>query len=298
MSDHTVLIVDDSSVDLEIISIVCRLLGCDTDVVADGFEAIVRYSPDQHDLVLCDYRMEPIDGIEVVSKIKEKDPSAKCIMVSGYPDAELRSFIEDKLLYDLVVKPIRADFLKETLRLALNASEGATVGLQGIALSNRMDQCSVLSGDSDAIQELRDYVSEQVAGHRPFLLVGSPSCGKREIAEFVHNNGNCAGGPCIFYDCSIHSEDEMYHALIDPSGAYGFQIQHAEKGTLILSGVDQLPHEIQKLIASAYDRLREHTRLILLSDSSLEDGLDHGTIDDGFYFKVGDQVFEVPEGVC
>jgi DNA-binding NtrC family response regulator len=197
-----------------------------------------------------------------------------------------------------VVKPIRADVLKETLRLALNASDGATVGLHGIALSNRMDQCSALSGDSDIIQELRDYVSEQVACNRPFLLVGSPSCGKREIAEFVHYNGNCAGGPCIFYDCAKHSEDEMYHTLIDSSGAFGFQIQHAEKGTLILAGVDQLSLGMQKIIASAYERILEHTRLILLSDSLLEDGLDRGTIDDEFYFKVGAQVFEVPERIC
>lgn len=66
MSDHSILIVDDSSVDLEIISIVCRMLGCDAEVVSDGFEAIKRCDPDVHDLVLCDYIMEPVDGIYVI----------------------------------------------------------------------------------------------------------------------------------------------------------------------------------------------------------------------------------------
>ena len=294
MSDHRVLIVDDSSVDLEIISIVCRVLGCEADVVSDGFEAINCYDPERHELVLCDYIMAPVNGIYVISKILEVYPSAKCIMVSGYPDAQLRSFVEENHLFDLVVKPIQAHALKETLRLALNAQDGATEEVQGIALSNRMDACAWLCGDRDEIHDLRESLTEQIASRHPFLLLGSAESGKCEIAEFVHKNGPRAGGPCVVYDCSEHNEEELHSYLVDASGELGIQFKRAEKGTLILRHVDRLPLSVQKLLAHAMDHLAQKTRLIMLADHSLEDGLDAGTIDDEFYFKAGASVIEMP----
>jgi two-component system response regulator PilR (NtrC family) len=297
MSDHTVLIVDDSSVDLEIISMVCHVLGCETDVVSDGFEAINCYNPDRHELVLCDYIMEPVNGIYVVTKIREKHPEAKCIMISGYPDAQLRSFVEENHLLDLLVKPIHAHTLKENLRLALNAKDGATVGVQGIALSNRMDACAALCDDSPEVNRLREQLCAQISSNRPFLLVGPINSGKREVAKFVHQNGPYAGGACVIYDCSMHSEEELHSYLIDPSGQFGIQVRRAEKGTLILHGVDRLPLSIQKHLADAFERLEKCTRLIMLSDTALEDGLDQGTIDDEFYFKASFQVIDVPEMV-
>lgn len=67
MSEHTVLIVDDSSKDLAFISLVCEVLDCAVDLVSDGNEAIERYDPTRHDLVLRDYVMEPVDGNDVIS---------------------------------------------------------------------------------------------------------------------------------------------------------------------------------------------------------------------------------------
>ncbi|MGZ0709932.1 response regulator [Coraliomargarita sp. W4R53] len=294
MPAHTVLIVDDSSVDLEIISIVCRALGCGADVVSDGFEAINLYDPDRHELVLCDYIMEPVNGIYVISKIKEMHPLAKCIMVSGHPDAQLRRFVTENHLFELVVKPIQTHALKETLRLALNAKDGASAGVAGIALSNRMDACSVLCGDSEQVHQLRERLSAQISCSHPFLLVGPPGSGKRQIAEFVHLNGSFAGGACVVCDGSMHSEEDYHRKLIDTSGEFGIEAKRAEKGTLILQGVDRMPLGIQKMLANAFDRLAKETRLILLADAPLEDGLEQGTIDDEFYFKAGSQVIEIP----
>lgn len=294
MPSHTVLIVDDSSVDLEIISIVCKLLGCEADVVSDGFDAINLYNPERHELVLCDYVMEPVNGIYVISKIKEMHPQAKCIMVSGFPDAQLRRFVEENHLYDLVVKPIQAETLRQILRLALDGGEGATEEIKGIALSNRMDACTALCGESEQMRKLRDQLAARIGSDRPLLLVSEPGGGKGEIADFVHQNGPRAGGTCVVCDCAKHSEKELATYLIDESGDLGVQIRRAEKGTLILHGVEKLPLVIQQRMAAAFDPITKSTRLILLADAPLEEGLEQGSVDDGFYFKFGSDVLEVP----
>ena len=293
MSEHSVLIVDDSSIDLEIIAIVCKLLGCEAEVVSDGFEAIRLYDSKRHDLVLCDYMMEPVNGIYVISKIKEMHPQARCIMVSGFPDAQLRRFITENQLFDLVVKPIQAASFKQTLRLALKGDEGATEAIQEIAFSNRMDTCPALCGESEQVRKLRDHLPARIASDRSILLIGSPDGAKGEIAEFIHRNGARAGSACVAYDCSSRTEEELASDLIDQSGNLGLQLRQAEKGTLILHSVEVLPVSIQKRIAEAFDRMMACTRLILLADEPLEVGLEQGLVDDDFYFKVGSDVLEV-----
>ncbi len=273
---------------------VCGLLGCGADVVSDGFDAVNQYDPGRHSIVLCDYVMEPANGIYVVSKIKEIDPQAKCIMVSGFPDAQLRRFVEENQLFDLIVKPIRTETLKQTLRLALEGKEGATEEVGGIALSNRMDDCPALSGDSPDIRRLRDQLTTQISTHRPFLLVGENAGDNREIAEFVHRNGSCAGGACVVFDCAKYAEEEFHSYLIDASGGLGVQVKRAEKGTLILQSAEVLPLPIQRLVADAFDQISSATRLILLAQAPLEDGLETGAIDDEYYFKVASNAIEVP----
>ncbi len=296
MPDHTVLIVDDSSVDLEIISIVCRMLGCEAEVVADGYQAIEFYDPARHDLVLCDYVMEPANGIYVVSKILEKNPDAKCIMVSGFPDGQLRRFVEQNHLYDLVVKPIQTEALKQSLHLALNGESGASPQVKGIALSNRMDTCLALSGDSLAVRKLRDQLAPYVNSELPLLFWGDSPTEKLEIARFMHENGSCAGGNYVTLDASQLSEAELHSYLIDPDGNPGLQVKRAKQGTLVLRHADSLPLSIQKLLADAFEVIAAQTRLILFADHSVEEGLDRGTLDDAFYFKVASHSIEVSAG--
>ena len=89
--------------------------------------------------------MEPMNGIYVVSRIKEINPDAICLMVTGFPNGDVRRFAAEGGVDDLITKPIQAADLKESLRLALNKTRGATEKLSGIALTNRMDKCPALA---------------------------------------------------------------------------------------------------------------------------------------------------------
>jgi DNA-binding NtrC family response regulator len=301
MHDQTVLIVDDSSVDLEIISMVSRALGCNVDVASGGFEAIEVYNPKRHDLVLCDYFMEPVNGIYVVSKILEKNAEAKCIMVSGYPDAQLRRFVEEQHLYDLIVKPIRADALRQCLRLAMHESEGASSPITGIALSHRMDTFPLLCGDCPDLQALRNQLASSIPIQDPLLLVGSEELSHSvslELAKFVHQNGSCAGGACVIMSARDYSEEELHSYLINPAGDLGLQVKRAAQGSLILQHVECLPLSIQKLLADALDGIMIQTRVIFLTDHSVDESLVLGHLEDSFYFKIASNCIELPQNIA
>lgn len=285
-SKPRVLVVDDSKTDLEIISIVCDALGCIVDLASDAFETLDLYRERNYDLVLTDYVMEPMNGIYVVSKVKELDPDAICLLVTGFPDGAVRRLVEDERVFDLITKPIQAAELKETLRLALNQSRGATEKVSGIALSNRMDDCAALTGDSPKIQKIRDQVAQSIKKHKPLLLTGSQGPGKMDIARFIHRNGPHAGKPLVEVACPDLDEKNLRDDLIAEGGAWGSLLLEAEGGTLLLDQILKLPISVQKDFAGEFDAITAEMHLIALSDESLEDALEQGRIDDEFYFKV------------
>lgn len=269
------------------------MLGCEVDVVSDGDEAIDLYDPKRHDLVLCDYMMEPLNGIHVLSRILEFDPQAKCIMVSGFPDATVRNFVAGNNILDIIVKPIQPQMLKESLRLALHSERGATPELEEVALRNRMDGCTRLSGENSKNRELRNQLVEHIYANTMLVMVGSAGSGKHEIAGFIHQNGANAGGGCVTIDCSKYPNDECSSFLVDSAGNFGEQVKRAEQGMLIFRNLHAIPPEVQKLLAVHLDSLVERTRVFILADSRLEDALDQGQLHDELYFKIASNTVEV-----
>jgi DNA-binding NtrC family response regulator len=287
-----VLVVDDSQTDLEIISIVCASLGWEVDVAPNGVEAIQKFQERGHQLVLSDYVMEPMNGIYVVSKILELDPSVIALMMTGYPNAEVRRFSEEMSI-NLVTKPFQAKELKEKLRLALNRDSGAREQVSGVALSNRMDNCAPLASDNKEVMELRDKLTRYLGSSKPLLLVGPVGSGKLEIARFLHETGPRGGKSHIEFDCSDLTEERAHSELIAPDGSFGHIFKEAEGSTFILRHVSGLPLSAQRALASELDGIATRMHLIVTSDEALEDGLGRGEVDDEFYFRLTENIVEL-----
>lgn len=294
-SKPRVLVVDDSATDLEIISIVCNALGCNVDLASDGPEAIKRYREGHYDLVLTDYVMEPMNGIYVVSQIKEIDPDAICLMVTGFPDSALRHFAEEGGVFGLITKPIQAVQLKETLRLALNESKGATEAVSGITLSNRMDNCAILSGNSPAVIRLRGQVAASIESQKPVHVIGANGSGKLELAKFIHNNGPHAGKPMVEVPCAQFGESSQGDELAAEGGEWRSLLKSAEGSTLVLNQMLSLPVPLKKDLADDFIQISEKMHLFALSEDSLDKAFEKGLIDDDFYFNVQMDQIEMVE---
>jgi len=281
-----VLVVDDSETDLEIISIVCDALGCHVDLASDGLKALNLYNRRSYDLVLTDYVMEPMNGIYLVSRIREINPDAVCLIVTGFPDSDVRRFATEGGVFDLITKPIQAAELKEMLRLALNKSQGATEKVSGIALSNRMDNCALFVGDSPRVQKIRRQIADSISSQRPLLIAGADGRVKKEIVRFIHDNGPHAGKQMVDLSCDRMDESSLRCDLIAEDGTWRRLLHQAKEGTLVLDQVLSLPLPVQRDLADQFDRISANMQVIALSDASLEEALNKGQIDDEFYFKV------------
>jgi len=108
------MIVDDEADVREFAANFFRRRKIDTVVASSGEEAIEVASKEKPDLIPLDIKMEGIDGIETLKRLKEKDPSVKAVMVTGRKPEEAESFEQCKNLgvLDYVHKPLELDELE------------------------------------------------------------------------------------------------------------------------------------------------------------------------------------------
>jgi CheY-like chemotaxis protein len=119
--NFTVLVVDDEDALRSVLSTELLSEGYTVDTAPDGDDAIAILQQKAFDLVLLDIKMPRVDGFEVLRFIKQRYPSTKVIMLTGF--ADLKNAIESKKLgaEDFVSKPYDLVDLLTTIERVLSA---------------------------------------------------------------------------------------------------------------------------------------------------------------------------------
>jgi PAS domain S-box-containing protein len=105
-------------------AIVQRLLlieGFDVTVCAGGEEAVAAFDPDRHDLVLTDYGMPDLTGVQVAQAVRRRSPSTPVVLVTGW-GSDLDASSPPPGVSAVIGKPFRLAALVESVRSALAAA--------------------------------------------------------------------------------------------------------------------------------------------------------------------------------
>ncbi len=126
-----ILIVDDD-VDLrELLIEAVRNWDYVADVAKDGQEALLKLRMEKYDLVVCDLMMPGMDGLTLLTKIKELDKDILVIIITGYATIETAVKAIEAGAYDYIAKPFRLDELMIVIK---NACERLRLTFQNKAL--------------------------------------------------------------------------------------------------------------------------------------------------------------------
>ena len=82
-----VLLVDDNRSGLVARQSVLEELGYATDATTDSVKAFEMFREQPYDLVVTDYKMAELDGIELIGKLRQEKPGVPVILISGFVDA-------------------------------------------------------------------------------------------------------------------------------------------------------------------------------------------------------------------
>ena len=86
---------------------------CEVEIFEDGIKALERFSEKHFDIVVTDVRMEEIDGLQVLEKIKAKsEDKTEVIIITGYATIEVAKEALIKGAFDFIAKPFKPNDLR------------------------------------------------------------------------------------------------------------------------------------------------------------------------------------------
>ena len=120
---HKLLLVDDSGLARRSMRAMLEPAGFEIIEAEDGMTALERYSVDRPDVVILDLVMKGMYGLDVLTKLREMDPSACVIVVSADVQSSSRDMVEAAGASAFVNKPVDRDHLLAVIRSVLEGSQ-------------------------------------------------------------------------------------------------------------------------------------------------------------------------------
>src|SRR5467141_4867095 len=155
MSKHRVLIVDDEKGIRDALKQVLEYEEIEVQASASGHEAMRVYPDFKPHLVCLDVKMEGMDGLETLKKLRELDPQAQVVMISGH--GTIQTAVEATQLgaYDFLEKPLDTDRILLTLR---NALQHLDLASENVRLKAEVHAQYEIVGTSRAVKQVIERI--------------------------------------------------------------------------------------------------------------------------------------------
>ncbi|MBL8730224.1 MAG: sigma-54-dependent Fis family transcriptional regulator [Planctomycetes bacterium] len=255
----TILIVDDHRAVREELAFALGYDGWRTVEAADGPAGLARARDGDVDLVLLDVKLPGMDGLEVLTRLKEQRPELPVVMISGHGDLDTAVLAVRKGAYDFLQKPFAADRVALSIRNALRTSR-----LQRENAALRATAEHELLGTSSAIEQVRTMIAKVGRTDVAVLITGENGTGKELVARQLHGQSSRAQGPFVAVNCAAIpadlAESELFGhekgAFTGAVAARQGSFEQADGGTLFLDEVGDMPLPLQgKLLRTLQERV-------------------------------------------
>ncbi len=251
-----ILIIDDDAYMCDLLVKYLAKNGYETEGAHKGKEGVEKFIKSEFDLILCDYRLPDMEGMEVLKQAKAKNENIQVIIMTAYADIATAVKTIKAGAFDYVTKPIHQEEILKTIEKALSgkkAKESPT------SFNKRF-----ITGKSKRIREVLNHVEAVAPTDLSVLIQGETGSGKEFIARAIHYKSNRKDKPFVAVDCGVipkelanselfgHVKGAFTGAIKDKTGFF----QQAKGGTLFLDEVGNLPYENQmKLLRALQERV-------------------------------------------
>jgi two-component system C4-dicarboxylate transport response regulator DctD len=215
-------------------------------------------------IIITDIRMPGMDGLTLMSKVRELDRDIPVILVTGHGDVQLAVRAMREGAYDFLEKPFVSSQLVE---IATRALDYRRLVLENrvlrAAAGQRDDVEQRMIGRSHAMIDLRRKLRTIGPTDADVLIVGETGSGKEVAARALHDLSPRANKPFIVINCAalpanlIESELFGHEAGAFPGAlrARFGKFELAQGGTILLDEIGSMPLDVQgKLLRVIQDR--------------------------------------------
>jgi two-component system, NtrC family, response regulator HydG len=327
---QTILIIDD---DRDMCLLLKRFLtrhGYEVLEAYNGKKSLELLESTEPSLVMCDFRLEDMEGNILLGKIKEIYPHLPVIIITGYSDIKIAVEVMKMGAYDYITKPLFPDEILVTIKKALETA-GKEAELAPVRTTTPSEQKAetpaapkekgptitvsgdYIFGDTPVFRQILQQIDLVAPTNYTVIIHGESGSGKEAIAQEIHKRSKRKGKPFVAIDCGALSKElagsELFgHEKGSFTGALNQKVgsfEMANGGTIFLDEIANLSYDIQvSLLRVVQERkmrrvgglkdIELDVRIIIASNERLWDAVRRGKFREDLYHRFNEFSIDVP----
>ncbi|MBN2280173.1 MAG: sigma-54-dependent Fis family transcriptional regulator [Candidatus Marinimicrobia bacterium] len=301
----SVLLIDDNESQLEVLAGFIQKLGFRVATANSGESGTCYLQNNYIDLVITDFKMPGINGIQVLEQVKAINPDIEVMLITAFGTIEDSVEAMKKGAWDYLSKPIDLEELKIKLHKLANYKN---LQKENAILQARIDNkfpTTKMVYKSRAMDEVMNLVARVCDSNVSVLITGESGTGKEMIARAIHHSSLRANHPFIPVNCaaipeSLFESEFFGHEKGAFTGSIKRRLGHFEvsdKGTLFLDEVADIPLNFQvKLLRAIQEKefqrlgssqfIQIDTRIISATNQNIEKLVKQGRFRSDLFFRL------------
>lgn len=287
-----ILVVDDEEGIRRVLSQLLEYEGHDVRSAGSAGECLEIYPDFRPDLTFMDVKMARMDGLEALARVKEIDPAALVVMISGHGTIETAVEATRRGAYEFLEKPLDTDRILLVLR---NALQQRGLVAENARLRGEVESRHEIVGRSFAIRQVLERVERVAPTDARVLITGENGTGKELVARAIHRLSPRSEKPFVEVNCAAIPteliESELFgHVKGSFTGAHedrAGKFELADGGTLFLDEVGDMSLAAQAKVLRALQEgvvtrvgsgktIRVDVRVIAATNKDLGDEIREG----------------------
>lgn len=295
--------------------------GFDVKSASNAARAKKDIQENHFDIILSDLRLPDEDGISILEWMQKNGYLIPLIIMTGYADIQSAVQAMKCGANDYISKPVQPDELLKKISEAMKhkptapAAEEAEPEKKSARKQLDAEEYTnnFLEGESEAAQQLYNYVRLVAPTPMSVLINGDSGTGKEYVAHRIHQLSNRSGKPFVAIDCGSipkdlaaseffgHVKGSFTGALTDKTGAF----EEANGGTLFLDEIGNLSYDVQvQLLRAIQERrirpvgsnkeIEVNVRLVSATNENLKKAIAEGKFREDLYHRINEFTLVMP----
>jgi len=314
VSDSLILVVDDEVEAQRALVHALKREKYNVESATSGTEAMRKLGEKTFDLIITDIRMERMDGMELLRRVREQWPDTLVIVMTAFASVDTAIRAIHAGAYDYLSKPYEVEDLRLTVRRALEQSRLMRENLElRQNLVEEKDHGIEMIGMSPQMIDVYKMIARVSPTGATVLIEGESGSGKELVARAIHANSERATFPFIALNCGAVSETlletEMFGhvkgAFTGASYAKQGMFESANKGTVFLDEISETSPNMQtKLLrvieerevqrVGSMERTPVDIRIVAATNRSLKKLVGEGVFREDLFYRLNVVNITVP----
>jgi DNA-binding NtrC family response regulator len=311
--DIGILVVDDELIVRESLSKWFREDGFKVEAAENAAAALNRLRDNHWNLMLVDIKMPGMDGIELLSRVREINKDIAVIIITAYGSVDTAVKALKQGAFDYVTKPIDPDYLDHIVDNALKQQE---LLLENQRLRDTVSELSSgddIIGESPEMEKVMDLIRTVAPTDTTVLIRGESGTGKELVARAIHTHSPRRLFPIVTVNCGGMTETLLESELFGHErGAFtGAQyrrkgkVELADGGTLFLDEIGNISMKTQMDLLRVIETkqfmrvggsevIHSDFRVICATNCDLEKAMKLGLFREDLYYRLNVFSIDIP----